>query len=273
MIKWTPRNTVNLIGAIIACAGLLYAMFGGPLPATFDAAHMQALAIGLLVGLLTPGSPIGRILDSLFPPPDAKPEPIDAQTIRDAGAALAPPQPQRVQPSRESGSTSADPVVLVMLLATAWALVNATWHRWGPVLLMALGLAGCGASALSQHAAGTTVAIVAVRGAEDVYLAHLTAAEDTCHDEACVHQARAEHAPAEAALDAFRAAVLAWRDAVEVALHAEQTDDVIGALATAAARVFARWHDLVEAMRPLGVNLPTFPAWLTALAPVPEVVS
>lgn len=175
-----------------------------------------------------------------------------------AGTAIvpAPTPPASPPPSRTAGSTSWSAMLFVVLAALFGAA--------GCALL----LPGCGASALSQHAAGTTVAIVAVRGADDAYLAHLQAAEDTCHDEACVHQARAEHAPAEAALDATRVAVLAWRDAVQVATDAEQSSDVLAALATAAARVLARWADLVAALHPLGVDLPTLPAALTALAPV-----
>jgi len=167
---------------------------------------------------------------------------------------IAPPP--SAPPSRRDGSSS--------LSALAFVLLAAAFGLAGCALL----LPGCGASALSQHAAGTTVAIVAVRGADDAYLAHLQAAEDTCHDEACVHQARAEHAPAEAALESTRVAVLAWRDAVQVATDAEQSSDVLGALATAAARVLARWADLAAALHAIGYELPTLPASLTALAPV-----
>lgn len=135
---------------------------------------------------------------------------------------------------------------------------------------LALGLAaaasGCGASALSQHGSGVAIAMLAVRGAADAADAERDASEAQCHDEACLHAVIDARAPVVAAIDTARDAVNTWRDAVEVALEADSdSPDLLALLVTAAARVVARWRDLVAALSGVGVTLPTLPASLDAL--------
>lgn len=138
------------------------------------------------------------------------------------------------------------------------------------LVLVAIGVSvsGCGASALSQHASGVAITMIAVAGAEDAYLADLDASEHGCSDEACVTAARASHAPAEAAIELTRTAVLSWRDAVEVALAAsDETSDLLAALSLAAARVLARWAEVATALEPLGIHLPFLPPLIATLVP------
>lgn len=120
-------------------------------------------------------------------------------------------------------------------------------------------LSGCGASALRGHATATVIATIAVASAEDVYLAHLDAAQSECLDEDCIDAARMSHRPAESAIALARVAVRTYRDAVEIAAEADETQDVIAALVTAALRLVARWAEVVAVMATLGVDVPALP--------------
>lgn len=82
----TLRNWINL--ALAGLAGLALAVLGvSPCGLDHDSRlAAQALASGLLVGLVTPGSPVGRALDALVPSP---PSPVVAES--------ATTQPERVQ--------------------------------------------------------------------------------------------------------------------------------------------------------------------------------
>lgn len=85
---WTARNTVVTVLACVCVVGA--AVLGG-----LDGAHVisgtwitptEAALGGLLVGLITPGSPIGRILDMIFPPTSgaSAPVPVDvAKAVAD----------------------------------------------------------------------------------------------------------------------------------------------------------------------------------------------
>lgn len=120
----------------------------------------------------------------------------------------------------------------------------------------ALLASGCAASAVQLHAEGAAIATVAIEGAQETYLAALDARQATCSDEACIAANRAEMRPAETALDVADAAVRAWRDAVEVALVAHESDALLSALMTAGLRVLARWADARTIAAPLGFDLP-----------------
>jgi hypothetical protein len=121
-------------------------------------------------------------------------------------------------------------------------------------------LPGCGASALRQHATATAIAGIAVETAEDVYLEHLDRSEGMCSDEACIAEVREAHAPAEAAIGLARVAARTYADAVAIANEAEETDDLLTALITAALRLAARWQDVVAILAGLGVEgLPVLP--------------
>jgi hypothetical protein len=129
-MTWTPRNTINVIFLVLCLVG------GGLLAALSDAgvihgawiAPTQAALGGLLAGLMIPGSPIGRLLDQVFPVQNTPKLTADqAQQLVDDVKAKAPPLPVRIPPGAST--------LLVVLLAAS------TLH-------------GCGAHLTdSQHAA------------------------------------------------------------------------------------------------------------------------
>jgi hypothetical protein len=72
-MNWTPRNTVNVVVAAL-CAIALVVLQSGAVHGTW-VTTVTALLSGVLIGLVTPGSPVGRYLDSLVPeaPPVGQP--------------------------------------------------------------------------------------------------------------------------------------------------------------------------------------------------------
>lgn len=252
-VQMTARNIVHLVLTIAIVAILAALSLGVHPPAGLTAEQIQTACYALLVGLFIPGSPIGRILDAYFPPPGAAPSSPTLADLEAAKDALAP-KPQPVPPSRISGFAD--------LRALAFVVLAALFGLAGCALL----LPGCGASALQQHASGTVIAMTALRGADDALVADEAHAVGLCTDAACIDHARTAHQPFAVALDAFRVAVLAWRDAVMVALTASgPSADAMAALETAAARVVARWADVVAVAREDGVTLPSLPSSVLAL--------
>lgn len=165
----------------------------------------------------------------------------------DAKVAIEAPPPPPPPPSRRGGFAEVD--LLLFVLAAAVLAASTLLH-------------GCGASALRSHATATVIATIAVSSAEDVYLAHLDASQGECSDEACIDAARSAHRPAESAIALARVAVRAYRDAVEIASEADETQDLLAALVTAALRLVARWGEVVAAMAGLGVDVPPLPIGL-----------
>jgi hypothetical protein len=124
------------------------------------------------------------------------------------------------------------------------------------VVLAAMLLTGCGGSAIRYHAEGAAIATVAIEGAQGVYLRTLDDRMGACADEACVRAARADLRSWETGLDAADTATRSWRDAVEVALVAEESQALLDALMVAALRVLARWADVRTIAAPYGIDLP-----------------
>lgn len=81
-MKWTPRNSVNI--ALGGLASLVLAVLAiSPLGLDVEErTAAQGLALGLLVGLVTPGSPVGLILDRLLGVRVVTPPPIPAGRLR-----------------------------------------------------------------------------------------------------------------------------------------------------------------------------------------------
>jgi len=131
------------------------------------------------------------------------------------------------------------------------------------VVCLALASHGCGASALQVSAASTVVAMRAVHVTGDVVHADEQIVREACADDACLAQNRAQHHSAELAIDALRIAVLAWMDAIGLALTADggSTQDVLTAAAQAA---IARAGDVVRELLNAGVAIP---AELAAMIP------
>jgi hypothetical protein len=119
---------------------------------------------------------------------------------------------------------------------------------------------GCATSSIRLHAEGAAIATVAIEGAQGEYLAALDRAMGACTGDAdegdCITIARHSARPVETALDVADAAVRAWRDAIEVALLADESDALLSALVTAGLRVLARWQDVRAVAAPYGIDLP-----------------
>lgn len=132
-----------------------------------------------------------------------------------------------------------------------------------PAALLMLGcvlgaatMTGCGASAVRYHAEGAAIATVAVEGAQGAYLETLDRQMAACADVACIERTRGDLRAVETALDVTDAAVRAWRDAIEVALVAHESDALLSALVTAGLRVLARWADARAIAETYGLDLP-----------------
>jgi len=94
---WTPRRTVNVaLGALAALGGAVAHL---AFPGEPWAASAVALAAGVILGLVTPGSPVDAVLDRIVGPDDndSPPEDSDARAVREA-LELRPPAPVREAP-------------------------------------------------------------------------------------------------------------------------------------------------------------------------------
>lgn len=99
---WTPRNSINLALACLAGAVLALVPIFWSSESWAPAAEMTAGA--LLIGLLTPGSPVGRVLDAVAGRPDA----AAAEAVRDALSGRRDATARGRHPApirREDGST------------------------------------------------------------------------------------------------------------------------------------------------------------------------
>lgn len=135
-------------------------------------------------------------------------------------------------------------------------------------------LTGCGASAIRTHATAATVAAVATQGAahlvEDATAADAVAScpdtPDDVADRACVARLRERWAPADVAIAATRAALLAWVEALSIAQAAGDGADLWQPLGMAAARLVLGWERLAAVLRELDVDIPPLPDAVLVLA-------
>lgn len=119
---------------------------------------------------------------------------------------------------------------------------------------------GCGGSAVRVHATAASVAMVAMSGAGDaIEDAALASIARCAGDAACLDDAEEYATTAAAARDALIPAVHAYRDAVLLAVDAEETPSMIDALLVAALRVAREWDAMREALAALGVDVPAIP--------------
>lgn len=273
----TAREVVQAVAVVLTLAVVIASRFPASLALLVQAgaafgvevtpAMLASTGGAFVVGCFVPGSPLGRVLDwiaSFFGGPQVT---FSLDDVQAAKAQLMPPPPQRIPPSRE-GSASIGALDVVLALASIGALAWSVLRAWAPAALLALGLSGCGASALQMHGSGVAIAMLGVRGAEDAADAERRVTEDACQTEACLTAAVTARRPVVTAIDVTRTAVLAWRDAVAIAIDADaHAPDVLAALEVAVARVLARWADLAAALSTVGVRLPTLPASIAALVP------
>ena len=130
---------------------------------------------------------------------------------------------------------------------------------------LALGSAGCGASALRTHASIGTVAAVTVASTAPLVAPACDAALTACHgDAACIDRTGETCLAASRAHDGVRAGVSAYLDAIEVAALADE-GEVLPALATALRGLAALWEATRVALEPLHVDLPALPPAVVAL--------
>jgi hypothetical protein len=252
MITWTTRNTVvSMLAAIcILAPAILGALDGSGVIHGTWITPLEAAFGGMLVGLVTPGSPVGRVLDLLWPPKAGASAVVTAADVvlahpaaAEAIAALsqppAAPRPTRIPPSGGAA--------LLILLACGE-------------------LYGCGASALSTQARAATIVSIGLGSVGQELGDERTTALDACHDTDCESTTTSAWAPAVAAYESARAAMTTWIDALDVARQAGEPDgDVIGALFVAVSRLAREWNQLAAALRGVGVEVPDLPPAIVAL--------
>lgn len=145
----------------------------------------------------------------------------------------------------------------------------------GGVVAAAHTCAGCGASPVRVAANAATIATtITVTAGEEVDAARDRAldAVEAAHPDvgpersAALDAEAARWRPAGIALDAIRAALLAWTQAIALA-HAAGSDALWPELVRLAARVVGLYDALIAAVEELGVDdLPALPAEVRALA-------
>lgn len=253
MITWTTRNTVvSILAALcIIVPVVLGALDGSGVIHGSWITPLEAALGGMLVGLVTPGSPVGRVLDLLWPPKAGASAPVTpdvAKAIVEIQAAVratpethptiataitnlatmiaAPPAPSvlpqpplpppvRVPPSREGGFAS--------IRALLWIVLAAGFGLAGYALL----LPGCGASAIRAHAIAAHAAVVVETAGGATIESATTAALAACpHDDGdtrthCVATVAGVSRAAASVHDVLGPATLAYRAATLTACGAD----------------------------------------------------
>lgn len=123
--------------------------------------------------------------------------------------------------------------------------------------------AGCGGSLLAQ-ARAATVATVALEGGRRLLVEVHEQRSAECEDEACVLRVREEMRPVEAAYEGLRLSLSAWVAGLDVAHLAGVGEEVLPSLLTAGLRFVVDWGAFADALRALGVEVPSLPAGMLA---------
>lgn len=252
LLRLTPRNLINLCVVVGACAIVAASSHGFALADLgLDPAQTRAAAIGLALGAIFPGSPVGRVLDwvaSFFGGPPSPP-PALADLDQIAGQ-LRPPPP--VRPARVLPYGPTLHVALLTALSLALALTGCS-------LLMN----GCGgASPLRTQAAIADTAGASADAAcqelnshraHDVIVA--SQEEDPATASARVAAVRAHYAPLVIACNLFADAQGAWADEIQrcQAEHLAGRDCVPDEHLVQA--VMSSWPDLAAALDAEGIQL------------------
>jgi hypothetical protein len=138
--------------------------------------------------------------------------------------------------------------------------------------LFALVVMGCGSNAVQIHTAAIQTTALAHAGvfasvdaARDVALDAVEAEHPTQGPErnAALDAEAGRWRPAGAALDSIRTALLLWLDAVEAA---SEDDDLWDDVLPLVARLAQLWGDVVRLAGTLGLELPSLPPVVAALA-------
>ena len=144
----------------------------------------------------------------------------------------------------------------------AWRVARAVL-----VLAFAAGVAvhcaGCGGSLLAQARAATS-ATVALEGGRRMIVEVAEQRSAECEDEACVLRVREEMRPVEAAYEGLRLSLSAWVAGLDVAHLAGVGDELLPSLMTAGLRFVVDWGTFADALRALGLEVPSLPAGMLA---------
>jgi len=135
--------------------------------------------------------------------------------------------------------------------------------------VLAVGLMGCGASAIRLHARALTVATVAIEGVDRGVEAYARAEVDACVTVECVDVAEramiTRLEAADVAVESTRAAILTWAEGLRLAVIAGEDGDVMAALLVAAARLIAEWQRLSTVLGSIGLSVPPLPNLVLSL--------
>lgn len=130
--KWTPRNSINLGLAAVAGLALVLAPILAP-PGAPWLPVVEGAAGALLLGLLTPGSPVDSVLDRLAGP-DPETAGLDpseaAEVVRDALAERRAARRPRRLDGPEAGSVALDVLGAVVCAAAGAAVLYARAAGW-----------------------------------------------------------------------------------------------------------------------------------------------
>ena len=149
------------------------------------------------------------------------------------------------------------------------ARILETWRVARLVLVVAFAAgtlaycAGCGGSLLAQ-ARAATIATVALEGGRRMIVEVAEQRSAECEDEACVLRVREEMRPVEAAYEGLRLSLSAWVSGLDVAHLAGVGDELLPSLMTAGLRFVVDWGTFADALRALGLEVPSLPAGMLA---------
>lgn len=123
--------------------------------------------------------------------------------------------------------------------------------------------AGCGGSLLAQ-ARAATIATVALEGGRRLIVEVHEQRSADCEDAACVLRVREEMRPVEAAYEGLRLSLSAWVAGLDIGALAGVGDELLPSLMTAGMRFVVDWRAFADALRALGVEVPSLPAGMLA---------
>ena len=124
---------------------------------------------------------------------------------------------------------------------------------------VAVHCAGCGGALLAQ-ARAATIATVALEGGRRMIVEVAEQRSAECEDEACVIRVREEMRPVEAAYEGLRLSLSAWVAGLDLGALAGVGDELLPSLMTAGMRFVVDWQSFADALRALGVEVPSLPA-------------
>lgn len=249
----TPRNWINVVGVALALAAVIASRYGVDVLG-YSPAEVSTAAGAFVLGLLIPGSPIGRVLDylaSFFGGPPAPPPTIaDVAEVRNE---IAPPprMPVRLPPSPLASFS------VFVALAVAFTVAGC-----------AILLPGCGSSPVRMQAVIADTAGASLDEAcQAVHAQRSAAQEAVATDHAAVLAIRARYAPAIASCNLVADAHDAWTDEIERAEAAAQRGEPYTLDVSLGLAVLASWPDLEALLEAEHIHLGPPDPELQAIAP------